>query len=84
MKLIKAVAALSMLVAFSSFATTQATIDSLLEQGYEIKAAALDGTSSSPGTNLFLQSPDKKKVFVCEADDNYPYMIDICNQSESK
>nr|AKN37398.1 hypothetical protein [Vibrio tasmaniensis] len=83
MKLIKAVTALSMLVAFNSFAT-QATIDSLLEQGYEIKAAALDGTSSSPGTNLFLQSPDKKKVFVCEADDNYPYLIDICNQSESK
>ncbi|ELC3155469.1 hypothetical protein ABKY54_001278 [Vibrio harveyi] len=83
MKLIKAVTALSVLVSFNSFAT-QETIDSLLEQGYEIKAAALDGTSSSPGTNLFLQSPDKKKVFVCEADDNFPYRIDICDQAESK
>lgn len=82
MKSIKAVIALSSLAAFSSFAA-QETFDSLLEQGYELQVASLDGGTSST-IHIYLQSPDKATVYVCEADDNFHNQIKICDQAISE
>lgn len=82
MKTKKIIATLSMLVAFNSFADQQ-TFDDLLAQSYELKVASLDG-GSSPTIHIYLQSPDKAKVYLCEADDSFPHQMKLCEEVSSQ